>query len=164
MRKLVLGVLAGFAALFSIQSADASWEAVFQAAFGPCGEPCVIRSCPGGNVKIFNAAASAVLHGNVRRTIVVDGQWTSACVLFADMARERVCITPRARFGFHKGTTHQLFFTPGYIVAVEKGRFDPAHSSDIERWVRARKGYPTRGLLQMPFNEARRFWRVCNFG
>jgi hypothetical protein len=161
MRTFIACALAAPLMLVGIKPAAASWEAAFQAAFGPCGEPCVIRSCPGGNVKLFTAAADAVRYGNVRRSIVVDGPWASACVLFADIVRSRVCITPRARFGFHKGTTHQLYFTPDYIIAVEKNRFDPVHSPDIEAWVRARKGYPARGLLVMPFRDAQRFWPVC---
>jgi hypothetical protein len=112
-------------------------------------------------VAVFRAAAEAVRQGNVRRQIVVDGPWASACVLFADVVRSRVCITPRAWFGFHKGTTHQLLWTPQYLIAVQRNRFDPSHSPDIDAWVRARKGYPATGVLRMPFKEARRFWPVC---
>jgi hypothetical protein len=163
MRSLIAGAFAASSMLFSMQPAAADWEAAFQAAFGPCGDPCVIRSCPGGNVAVFRAAAQAVAYGNVRSRIVVDGPWASACALFADVMRSRVCITPRASFGFHKGTTHQLYFTPDYVVAVERNRFDPTHSPDIDRWVRARKGYPARGMLKMSFHEARRFWPVCQW-
>jgi hypothetical protein len=161
MRTIIAIAVASFLAFFGMKPALASWEDAFQAAFGACGDPCVIRSCPGGNVATFRAAAEAVIYGNVRRQIVVDGPWASACVLFADMVRRRVCITPRARFGFHQGTTHELFFTPRYIVAVPRNRFDPSHSADIDGWVRARKGYPARGMLRMSFREARRFWPVC---
>lgn len=105
MRKpLVFAGLALVGLIITSSSHARPQAEAFQSVFGPCrGETCVISSNPGGNVRQFLAAASEVLRG-AKRMIVIDGTCASACVIFADVARERVCITRKARFAFHKAT------------------------------------------------------------
>lgn len=109
-----------------------------------CGYPCVIRENRGGSLHDFEMLAALV---RVRKTlIIIDGPCISACALFADMARQYVQITKSASFHFHK-------------TSVEE---DPPQSPDIARWVNAHGGFPafiSNCLTQMPFEEARRFWR-----
>jgi hypothetical protein len=131
------------------------------AAFGACGEPCVIRFSPGGEVRTFQAAALAVRAGS-KRLVVIDGPCISACAIFADLARTRVCITDRATFGFHKAQRIGVRrLGNGTIRKLDLGRYDPPHSSDIAHWVRRNGGYPVEGLRMMGTKQAAQFWRRC---
>lgn len=134
----------------------------FDAAFGPCrGSTCVVRSNPGGDVRRFVAAARAVRAG-AKRLVVIDGPCASACVIFADIARDRVCITDRATFGFHKATLFRAERrTGGERRWRQIARHDPVHSADIDRWVRRNGGFPSRGLRMMDNRDAGQFWRRC---
>lgn len=109
-----------------------------------CGSPCVIRENRGGSLRDFEMLAALV---RVRQALVIiDGPCVSACVLFADMARQYVQITRKASFHFHKDSIEE----------------DPPHAPDIARWVNGHGGFPafaSNCLTQMPFAEARRFWR-----
>lgn len=126
----------------------------FARAFGPCGEPCLIASNAGGELVFFLRAADEVNAGS-RQLIVIDGDCQSACAAFADKARARVCITPTARFGFHKATVYSADLTR------RLGAVDPPQSEDIQAWVAANGGYPPDGMRMMGAAEAARFWRTC---
>ena len=77
----------------------------FDLVFGNCGirDPCFIAPNDGGQVYLFVQAARAVNRGD-KNLVVINTACASACALFADMARERVCIGELAVFQFHKGT------------------------------------------------------------
>lgn len=152
---LLAGLLAAPHAQAQVPPHDA-----FGSVFGPCrGETCIIRSNPGGNVRQFMAAASEILREG-RRVVVIDGPCASACVIFADIARERVCITRNARFGFHKATVYRA--ERGNRATMRAvGRRDPAHSADIANWVRRNGGFPARGMRFMTNDQAGQFWRRC---
>jgi hypothetical protein len=109
-----------------------------------CGDPCIIRQNRGGALINFEMLGALVLVR--KKTIIIDGPCASACALFADLARQYVTITQRASFHFHKTSNED----------------DPPHSPDIARWVNDHGGFPafkSDCLTQMPFEEARRFWR-----
>jgi hypothetical protein len=133
----------------------------YAAAFGPCrGETCIIRDSPGGNVMVFLAAAAEVI--NTGRRVVIDGPCHSACAIFADMARERVCITKRALFGFHKATLLRAERSSrGERRWRRIARHDPVHSDDIANWVYRHGGFPARGARVMSYRDASRFWPTC---
>ena len=78
----------------------------FELVFGYCGirDPCFIAPNNGGQVYLFVQAARAVNRGD-KNLVVINTACASACALFADMARERVCIGELAVFQFHKGTS-----------------------------------------------------------
>jgi hypothetical protein len=40
-------------------------------------------------------------------------------------------------------------------------REDPPQSPDIDRWIRANGGYPSKGVKVIPIKEARKFWPMC---
>ena len=146
----------------SAQAHPGQQHRALTAAFGACGEPCVIRFNPGGEVRTFQAAALAVRSGS-KRLVVIDGPCISACVIFADLARTRVCITDRARFGFHKSQRMAVQrLRNGTIRRVDLGRYDPPHSSDITYWVRRNGGFPVEGLRVMSAKQATQFWRRCS--
>lgn len=158
---LVAGL--GLALTCISQSATAQTAAAhaFERAFGPCsGQTCVVRSSPGGEVRRFLAAAAAVRAG-AKQLVIIDGPCHSACAIFADVARERVCITPRASFGFHKATLYRAEGRGSERTLTRIARSDPRHSADIARWVHANGGFPTRGMNVMNNRQAQKFWRSC---
>jgi hypothetical protein len=162
-RLFGIALLAGLSlTLFAPAAAEAqSRDRAVRTAFGNCGDPCVIRYSPGGDLKRFQAAADAVRRG-ARRLVVIDGPCISACAVFADMARARVCITNRAEFGFHKATLVSLTsLRNGAVVQRQLAVSDPPHSADIARWVNSRGGFPRRGFTRMNAREAASFWRRC---
>lgn len=116
-------------------------------------DPCVITQAQGGKVREHHLAAIEVLAG-YKQTVVLAGPCASACVLFADVARDKVCITPTASLHFHK-----------YYNETKWGRRfghrDPPHSADIDRWVRKKGGYPTDTFLVMRYRDAKSIWRTC---
>ena len=70
------------------------------------GNPCVVRFSAGGEIGSFKAAAREI--NRTGRRVIIDGLCLSACAVLADEARGRVCVTPKARFGFHKGYVLRL--------------------------------------------------------
>jgi hypothetical protein len=158
--SLLAGLLVSIAALLA-HTEEAHAQRALHQAFGSCGEPCIIRYNPGGELQLFQAAAREVMRG-AKRLVVIDGPCISACAIFAAIARARVCITDRARVGFHKARRYAISpLAGGQSRAREVGRRDPPHSSDIAHWVNSRGGFPHEGLRVMNASEAQRFWRRC---
>ncbi len=153
--------LAGFLVPTSSQAQTSGFNA-FAAAFGPCaGEVCVIEYDPGGEINRYLAAADAVRAGALRQ-VVIDGPCLSACAIFADVARERVCVTERARFGFHKARLYAVEPARGGRATYrEVAREDPAHSRDISSWVYRNGGFPDEGYLMMDARQAAQIWESC---
>jgi hypothetical protein len=164
MRLFLYAAGVGLAAFLSVGAASAQTTGAqaYERAFGPCaGHTCVIRSSPGGEVRRFLAASAAVL-GGAKRLVVIDGPCYSACAIFADVAREKVCVTDRAAFGFHKATVMRASRgEDGRRQLRPIARHDPRHSSDIDAWVRNKGGFPARGFQMMSAREAAQFWRRC---
>lgn len=153
MRSRVLVVCAAIALAFvSIAPARADF---IERVFGCSGDPCVVANNEGGPIYRFEYALEEVKRG-VRKAFIVDGLCESGCAFFADKARAvtHICVTHRARFGFHKG----------WIVVPPPSplfRFDPNHSPDIARWVADHGGYPSAGMLVMEWDDAKKFWPPC---
>ena len=161
LQIVCLSLLCGLAARGAAEAHAGRGPDVFARAFGKCGATCVIRYNPGGEVRVFLAAARAVRAG-AKRLVVIDGPCISACAIFADQARSKVCITGRASFGFHKArqfAVHSL--GNGKARYREMGRSDPPHSADIARWVKQNGGFPYEGLRVMSARQATKFWRRC---
>jgi hypothetical protein len=116
-----------------------------------CSEPCIIAGNNGGSVWRFVEAAQAVKKG-AREKVVIDGYCASACAIFADLVRPKVCVTRKASFGFHKAR-----FTIDDLTVYA----DPPHSEDVLGWVRKNGGFPAEKMLDMKFPETRRFWPLC---
>jgi hypothetical protein len=129
-------------------------------AFGPCGDPCIVTRSPGGYIYLFEQAAHQVLEGE-KRLVVIDGDCYSACTIFADLARSRVCITQMAVFYFHKAYYTDTRMVAGVEQVIHTDLFDPPQSPDIDKAVRALGGYPADGFTSMPYAIAKDFWRTC---
>lgn len=131
-----------------------------------CGRVCHIRFSPGGYVDAYLAAAQRIKRQHVM--LKIDGECISACTMAADKARPFVCVTPRAVMKFHNGIS--VVNVPNQ--PVREFRFDPSqyYSADINTWVSEHGGYPGKDMseqemsafLVMPFEEAKRFYKVCN--
>lgn len=152
-----LGVVAAFAASLGAPGFHAARADVVSDVLGCEGDPCVVKFNPGGEVSSFKAAAREVKRTG--RRVVIDGPCMSACAIFADVARSRVCVTPNARMGFHKGYILAQPMAGGPARFV--GRFNPSHSGDITGWLQKRGGFPTRGFRVMGARDAKRIWRGC---
>ncbi len=124
---------------------------------GCSGDPCVVKNNPGGDVVRFKAAAREIKRTG--RRVVIDGKCDSACAILADMARSNVCVTPRAKFGFHQGYIVAQAETGGQYYLL--GRFKPSHSRDVARWVNKNGGYPKKGYRVMGHRPASRIWKKC---
>ena len=148
----VLLALIGVAASANTARADTVSEVL-----GCDGDPCVIKFNPGGEVGSFKAAAREVQRSG--RRVVIDGPCLSACAIFADVARGRVCVTSKARFGFHRGYVLDQPTAGGAYHLVK--RFTPSHSRDIAGWVKKNGGFPSRGFNVMGARAARQIWHAC---
>lgn len=124
---------------------------------------CTITNSPGGILYEFRAAAQQVNLG-ARRLVRIDGWCASGCVVFADEARTRVCVTPRARMALHKGLSYVRVRVANTEKSVFRSYFDPPHSPDVRAWVRSKGGFPKKGFIEMPHRVAATIWRPCEAG
>ncbi len=113
---------------------------------GGCGDPCVVVSNNGGRITTFREAGNAIRSG-AGQTLIIDGFCASACMVMADRARPRVCITSRATFAYHKTNWNRPL----------------PLSADLHGWIMRNGSYPefdgTPGIMS---NEvAQRFWKQC---
>lgn len=126
---------------------------------GSCGEPCIIKRNEGGKVGTFLMAAIDVRRGR-RNLLIIDGECISACAILADFARPKVCITSKAVFKFH-----ELRYKDAdeYGNAIYRDGGPPPQSHDIDLWVWSQpRQYPWEEFTVMSFEQAKRFWPVCN--
>ena len=140
-------------------------EALDQALQMHCARSlCVIRDNRGGDVALFQRAAREVIAEG--KTLVIDGFCASACVVLADLARSRTCMTLDAEIAVHKTSVMEVpadaviagpDLPPGRLLR----RADPPQSADINHWVYAHGGYPAEGVMVMPLDAARAFWPLC---
>jgi hypothetical protein len=163
MRNIVLAAGLALACLAAPHPAEAQsyGNSAFTQAFGRCsGRTCVVRFNPGGELETFLAASAAVRAG-AKRLVVIDGPCYSACAIFADLTRDKVCITERASFGFHKARVFASLRGSRGRRWREVARHDPKHSRDIASWVYRNGGFPSNGFTVMGPRAASRFWRKC---
>lgn len=171
--KRVIGVFVSFllmvlvAFISSRAHAQESGESYFKQAFGiecPIGKRCVLPDNDGGLVDIFVKAALEIIRN--KNTIAIDTDCFSACVIFADIARKHVCITPSENMAVHQSTVFverpSLLSALGLVSDIHVIRHEnQPQSPDIDRAIRKLGGYPEHGARIIPFNIAKRFWKVC---
>lgn len=119
-----------------------------------CGRPCVIEYNGGGNILVFRLEGEkAKREQHVMR---VEGYCASSCVVMVDKARPHVCITSTAVFAFHQG-----YMWDASGVLIERVDMRRYHSLDLVSWINDNGGLPAEGMLEMPFEKAKAFWKVC---
>jgi len=146
MRVLIAGLLLIAATPATALPLTPGGAAAIAKAIGPCAsESCVVRSSDGGSIVYFEDAADVIRQA--RKRLVIDGYCASACMVMADRARPRTCITERAVFAYHY---------------TNRNRPIPLRS-DLHRWIMKQGGYPafngTPGI--MPNQVAQRFFPRC---
>jgi len=116
-------------------------------AVGGCGNPCTVQSNNGGRIIDFEDAGDAIRSG-ARQKLVIGGFCASACMVMADRARPRACITSSATFAYHKTNYNRPIPLRG----------------DLRGWIVRHGGFPafhgTPGI--MPNEVARHFWPLCS--
>lgn len=76
--------------------------------------PIVIKDDPGGLIDAYATRYNTI--SAARQHVVIDGACKSACtMIFGRVPDSRVCVTPRAAFGFHSAT-NALTDDEGHVV------------------------------------------------
>jgi hypothetical protein len=97
---------------------------------------------------------------NSGQSVMIDGPCLSACTLVLGMIpRERICVTPRAEFGFHSAWSHD-----------EYGRVVPNHSGTqllmemypdyVRKWIKQHGGLSSR-VIYLSGRELATMYRNC---
>jgi hypothetical protein len=110
-----------------------------------CSDPCTIQNNNGGVIADFENAGDAI-HAGARQMLVIDGFCASACMVMADRARPRACITSRAQFGYHE---------------TNYNRPIPLNA-DLNGWIMNHGGFPYGRMGFMPNDAAQQFWPLCS--
>ena len=137
------GVNVGDRGSLDTDSSELSGQA--RAVLDNCSDPCTIQNNNGGVIADFENAGDAIRAG-ARQMIVIDGFCASACMVMADRARPRACITSRAQFGYHETNYNRPL---------------PLHA-DLNEWVMSHGGFPSYNRMGiMPNDAAQQFWPLC---
>jgi hypothetical protein len=142
---------------------------------------CVIRENHGGIEVMHTWAAEEALEKGIH--CVIDGECSSACVVFASKARANVCLTKRAQIGIHYGYTHRVFdpsgeelkpgtarwknvyfaevLPPGYHKEIVY--YVPDYGKDITAWALAENKMPKdeADMYFLSDHEADKYWTRC---
>jgi hypothetical protein len=111
-----------------------------------CSDPCTVQNNNGGVIADFENAGDAI-HAGARQMLVIDGFCASACMVMADRARPRACITSRAQFGYHETN----YSRP---IPLE---------ADLNGWIMQHGGFPSYNRMGiMPNDAAQQFWPLCS--
>ena len=100
----------------------------------------------GGRVQEYLERAAHVLQYDI--PVQITGDCFSACTIFADRARQNVCVTPDARMYFHAG-----------MYVSDKRRFQINYSTDIDQLVGEQ---PLSGWKVMRYPLTTKIWRLCS--
>jgi len=117
-----------------------------------------IRSSPGGQIGEFLEMFTAVRESGER--VVIDGPCLSACTLVLGVVpKDRICVTPRAVFGFHAAW-----------MPSSRGRNDPQpvatklmmdlYPSEVRGWI-IRRGGLNSHLMLLRGRELAAFYPQC---
>lgn len=158
MQKIARRLQAGLLILLAIGAPPVHAGPFLESMLGCTGDVCVVRDNMGGDLLNYLMAAREALKEH--KQIVIDGWCVSACSIVADRVRSLVCITPNARFGFHK-TWALVLRSDG--AAYSKPGFHKSwtYTPALQRWINKKGGEPVSGLLVMSSAEAGAFWPRC---
>lgn len=119
----------------------------------------VIRDDPGGDVARF--AQRVARYGRVAVRVEVRGECASACTMVLALA-DRVCVGPRASFGFHQAYTPTRD-DPGATWNRNEGgtaELMAHYPAPIASWIEARGGLTER-LIWLRGDELRSLVPAC---
>jgi len=118
-----------------------------------------IKADPGGQIGPY-LENLVVLRASGER-IILDGPCLSACpMLLGVIPRERICVTPRARLGFHAawhpgGNGQQVMSREATKLLME---IYPEH---VRSWIKGRGGLSPR-MMYLSGRELTAMYQTCN--
>jgi hypothetical protein len=128
------------------------------AAASPASADIVIRNNPGGLISEHVAEFSRIRNAGER--VVIDGRCYSACTLVLGMIpRERLCVTSRARLGFHAAWAYA---PNGSKIESPVGNSQlwDLYPPEVRGWI-ARRGGLTPKLMVLRGRELTAMYRAC---
>jgi len=118
-----------------------------------------IKADPGGQIGPYLENLVA-LRGSGER-VIIDGPCLSACTMVLGVIpRERICVTPRARLGFHAawhpgGNGQQVMSREATKLLME---IYPEH---VRSWIKGRGGLSPR-MMYLSGRELTAMYQTCN--
>jgi len=150
-----------FAALVALALLSAPAKAdIVEEVLGCKGDPCIVKENPGGKIKKFVEAATAIALGD-RSYVIIDGECASACTVLIDLIRNKVCLISRAKLEFHRGT-RSVSASVVMFPYTYKELIDLNYSREVDAWIRWKGGLPRDGsFITMPIGVAQTIWSPC---
>jgi hypothetical protein len=116
-----------------------------------------IKSDPGGQIGPYLEALYEMRSSGEK--VVIDGPCLSACTMVLGVIpRERLCVTPRAQFGFH-AAWHPGRNGPVTSQSATKLLMD-VYPEDVKSWIKGRGGL-TRKLMVLSGPELTAMYPAC---
>jgi hypothetical protein len=118
-----------------------------------------IKADPGGQIGPYLANLMDLRNSGER--VVIDGPCLSACTMILGVIpRERICVTSRARLGFHAAWNPSRNGHPVTSHAATKFLMDmyPEH---VRTWI-ARRGGLSRRMIVLSGRELAAMYRTCH--
>ncbi len=118
-----------------------------------------IKADPGGQIGPYLENLMALRDSGER--VAIDGPCLSACTMVLGVIpRERICVTSRARLGFHAAWNPNQYGQPVTSHAATKFLMDiyPEH---VRAWIKRRGGL-TRKLMVLSGPELAAMYRTCS--
>jgi hypothetical protein len=105
----------------------------------------IITGDAGGSIQQYEE-----LYAAVRATgeyVVIDGRCFSACTMVLGLVpRDRICVTPRARLGFHAAWFPDM--AGGKVIsAYHTRRLHSIYPDSVRHWIARRGGLSTRMIV-----------------
>ena len=111
----------------------------------PASATMIITADPGGPISQYERRYASVRAAG--ETVVIDGACFSACTLVLGLVPPgRVCVTPRARLGFHAAWFPDM--AGGRVISpAHTRRLHAAYPEPVRSWIARRGGLSTRTLV-----------------
>ncbi|MBI3435143.1 MAG: hypothetical protein HY056_08710 [Proteobacteria bacterium] len=142
-----------------VASATAALAALFMVVFAGSATAAIrIADDPGGQIGTYVARYLAIRQSG--QNVIIDGPCISACTMILGLLpRERVCVTPRAVFGFHAAWRRD---DSGQMVTSNGGTrlLWEIYPVRIRNWL-ARKGGLSRKMLLLRGRDLASIYAPC---
>ncbi len=132
--------------------------AVMALAISPASAAVRITADPGGQIGPY--LASLVELRSSGEKVIIDGPCLSACTMVLGVIpRERICVTPRARLGFHAAWNPDRNGEPVTSQSATKFLMD-VYPDHVRTWI-ARKGGLSRKMMILSGRELAAMYPTC---
>lgn len=115
-----------------------------------------IAGSNGGAVQMF--ASRVVDYGQAGSHVRVMGPCVSACTLVLALPPDRICVGPRAVFGFHQPF---LSNKPGLATSDLGTAMTDTYPPFVRQWLAARGGMPSGRPVYMGYDVLRSHYPTC---